>query len=82
MLICGNWREKWRSGVRALRASYSWRASDVMVAVSSAAGVKAPVPSAVVRTVEGLPWPKGLNVQPWRPRPTSTQPPPSVVMSQ
>jgi len=53
-----------------------------MVSVSSAAGPNALGPSTVVRTVAGLPWPLDPKVQPLRPRATSTQPPPSVVMSQ
>src|SRR3954463_9867639 len=56
--------------------------SASIVVAGSAAGAKAPVPSVVVRRVVGEPWPSGLKVQPWRPRPTRTQPPPSVVMSQ
>ena len=54
----------------------------VMVAVSSAAGEKAEGPSTALRRAVAVPWPPGLKVHPLRPRPTSTQPPPSVVMSQ
>src|SRR6476646_1891034 len=52
------------------------------IGVERVAGAKAPVPVTVVRTVDGDPWPQYGNVQPSRPRPISTQPPPSVVMSQ
>ena len=56
--------------------------SASMVWVSSAAGANAATPSGELRTVAGLPWPFGLKVQPSRPRPMRTQPPPLVVMSQ
>ncbi len=53
-----------------------------MVGVGRDAGEKAAGPVTVVRTVDGEPWPQYGKLQPSRPRPTSTQPPPSVVMSQ
>ena len=53
-----------------------------MVDDGSVAGAKAPVPDGVTRTAAGVPCPSAPHVQLSRPRPTSTQPPPSVVMSQ
>jgi hypothetical protein len=54
----------------------------VTVETGSAAGEKAPVPEVVSRIEAGLPWPRSWKFQPSRPRPTSTQPPPLVSMSQ
>src|SRR4051794_26327463 len=56
--------------------------SASIVGGGSAAGANAPGPSGGVPREGGEPWPSGLKVQPCRPRPTRTQPPPSVVMSQ
>lgn len=52
------------------------------VGVGSDAGANAAVPVTGLRTVDGEPWPQYGKLQPSRPRPTSTHPPPSVVMSQ
>ena len=52
------------------------------VGVDSVAGANASGPVIVVRSTDGDAWPAYGNSQPSRPRPTSTQPPPSVVMSQ
>ncbi|MEZ5138506.1 MAG: hypothetical protein R2711_06985 [Acidimicrobiales bacterium] len=66
------------ASVRRSVPARSWS----IVSVSSAAGEKALGPSTASRTIAAEPWPSGLNDHPWRPRPTSTQPPPSVAMSQ
>ncbi len=52
------------------------------VGVGRVAGANAAGPVTVLRTSDGEPWPQYGKVQASRPRPTSTQPPPSVVMSQ
>src|SRR4051794_33599512 len=56
--------------------------SPSTVLVGRAAGGNAAVPDGLARMSAGERWPVGKKLQPSRPRPTSTQPPPCVVMSQ
>ena len=53
-----------------------------MILLEYAATPNASVPLGVVAMADCTPWPVDGQFHPSRPRPTSTQPPPSVVMSQ
>ncbi|KQP78820.1 hypothetical protein ASF37_09950 [Aeromicrobium sp. Leaf289] len=73
-------RRRRMPSVRASTRLPPSRASTV--AVDSFFGANADGPVGAFAICAGVPWASPSQRQPSRPRPTSTQPPPSVVMSQ